>query len=240
MCSNCKQQSQYKVGLLIVILLLALYLYSTGVRGEWILIGSLAAAYIVMIMFKGGEHLTNPDALYGETAIEGTPLSIDTDDRRFSEFGNISLIDDIDSTHQRRADLIIPSTPDVEEDLDNGDMVGASMLKHSSLFLPNNAQGVTPTSSAYMSSFTLGEPDPGTASIQYSVPLDDSGFNLDQALARGQQHRASINKRAIDGAVRATKNLYKRVFGNELAEHEEREWWGAQSTTFETDFRPYY
>lgn len=239
MCSSCDQQQSYKIGLLIVILLLAIYLYTAGIKGEWILIGSLAAAYIVTMMFKSKEHLENPDALYGETAVENTPLSIDTDDTRWSEYGNISTVGDIDSTLQRRVDLMIPST-DSNNDIDNSDIVGSSLLKHSSLFLPAHAQGVTTTSSAYMSNFTLGEPDPATASIQYTVPLDDSGFNLDQALTRAQQHRGSLQKRSLDGAVRATKNLYKKYFQNELQLNSEKDWWEASSTDFETDFRPYY
>lgn len=214
-------------------------------RGDWVVIASTAAALVVYYMFRPKEHLENPDVPYGDTAVPGSPLSLDTDETRFSEYGNISMMSDVDSTYQRRADLVLSGSSGSSgkspiDDIDNSDVVDSALLKHSSLFLPAHATGVTPTSSAYMSNFTLGEPDPATASIQYTVPLDDSAFNLDQALARGQQHRASINKRAIDGAVRATKNLYKRVFGNELAENENREWWSSQSTDFETDFRPYY
>jgi hypothetical protein len=141
---------------------------------------------------------------------------------------------EIDSTQQ----LFRPSSDDSNKStIDNSDIIDAAIMRGSSLFLPNNSPGVTATSSAGMSAFTLGE---HSHEVYNAIqPINDAAYNVDQALARKQQHRSNINKKAVDGAVRSTKNLYQRLFQNELRENSEREWWNAESTDFETDFRSY-
>jgi len=213
-------------------------LIQLGYPGQWVMIAGVAAALMLEIMMgkNGAEHLESVEPALGDVT-QKNMLSLDIDNTRFSEYGNISLSDDIDSTYQRRSDLSFGDTS--REAIDNSDVVESALLRGSSLFLPNHSQGVTTTSSALSSSFTLGEPDPINGTLSYDTPMDDSAYNLDQALARKQQHRSSMNKRAIDGAVRSTKNLYKRTFKNELAENEAREWWSAEATDFESDFRSY-
>ena len=71
---------------------------------------------------------------------------------------------------------------------------------------------------------------------QYQEPLNERALSMDDKLARKQQHRADINKRAIDGRVRATKNLYEKYFANELAENEARDWWDGEASDNENDY----
>jgi hypothetical protein len=57
-----------------------------------------------------------------------------------------------------------------------------------------------------------------------SIPLNEGGINADSALTRRQIFRGDMNKKAIDGAVRATRTLNERVYTHELAENYAREW----------------
>jgi hypothetical protein len=139
---------------------------------------------------------------------------------------------EVDGMDQRKTDIIYENSA-----LDNSDMIQDYIQKGSSIFQPGTAQGVTTTSSAQHSNFTLAQPG---MYMEYSVPINGRGYNADEALARKQQHRSSMNKRAIDGAVRSTRNIYQKYFTDELNENEEREWWTAEAQPIETDFRPYY
>jgi len=160
------------------------------------------------------------------------------DDTHLSRYGNISVMNDIDKLSHRNADMEYNNISDL---YDNSDIIDSVIHNHSSTFQPNHAQGVTPTTSAYHSNFKLAEPGrTDVDNLEYMTPLNDKAISADEALARKQQHRASINKRAIDGAVRTTKNKFQRIFQDELDENEEREWWSAESTKFETDFNHYY
>lgn len=58
----------------------------------------------------------------------------------------------------------------------------------------------------------------------YSIPLNEGGTNADAGLARRQMFRGEINKKAIDGMVRSTRNLNERLYTHELAENYAREW----------------
>jgi hypothetical protein len=70
-----------------------------------------------------------------------------------------------------------------------------------------------------------------------SVPLNENAINIDDKLSRGQMHRSLMNKRAIDGTVRATRNQFDKYFVNELDENEKREWWNHQADDVETDYQ---
>lgn len=139
---------------------------------------------------------------------------------------------EVDTIDQRITDIIYPN-----DTMDNSDIVQGYLQKGSSIFQPGTAQGVTTTSSANHSNFTLAQPGMYN---QYSVPLNPRGYNADEALARKQQHRGNMNKRAIDGMVRSTRNVFQKYFTDELRENENREWWSAEAQPIETDFRPYY
>jgi hypothetical protein len=162
------------------------------------------------------EHLEEPVRLDNK-AIDMAPREIPTE---------------VDTIDQRITDIIYPN-----DTMDNSDVVQGYLQKGSSIFQPGTAQGVTTTSSANHSNFTLAQPGMYN---QYSVPLNPRGYNADEALARKQQHRGNMNKRAIDGMVRSTRNVFQKYFTDELRENENREWWSAEAQPIETDFRPYY
>ncbi len=58
----------------------------------------------------------------------------------------------------------------------------------------------------------------------YAIPLNEGGTNADAGLARRQMFRGEMNKKAIDGMVRSTRNLNERLYTHELAENYAREW----------------
>ena len=154
------------------------------------------------------------------------------DDNRFSEYGNISQMNDLNPLDQRSPDFEF----DQSDDIDNSDIVEDSLRRSSSTFQPNNTGGVTPITSAEKSHFRMAHPPTSSiAGLDYSVPLGEAGLNADANLARKQHHRASINKRAIDGAVRSTRNKFAKYFQNELDENESRIWWETDQN-LETDW----
>jgi hypothetical protein len=225
---------EVKFIILLVILLLVIIFIQAGYPGNWVVIIAVVAALLTEILMRPrSEHLETITAPSDDAA--SAVVASASDDVIESEYGNITVSNDVDSTYQMQSDLFYGDT----KTIDNSDVINTSLLRGSSLFLPNHAQGVTTTSSALLSSFTLAEPDPITNTLSYTTPMDDSAYNLDQALARKQQHRSAMNKKAIDGAVRSTKNAFQRVFKNELAETEARDWWSSEATDFETDFRAY-
>jgi hypothetical protein len=69
------------------------------------------------------------------------------------------------------------------------------------------------------------------------LPLNDEAISIDDKLTRGQIHRSEMNKRAIDGAVRSTRDQFNKYFANELPEAEAAEWWNNQAEDAETDYK---
>jgi hypothetical protein len=217
---------------------------SGSVRIIILLLGAMLVSYVTKfpqgLWQTSSEHMEEPREITSsvvDTAgdVRDAHMLINTDENVFSQYGNIGTSNNVDTLFQRNTDLDMTNV--APDDLDNSDFVQEYIQKGSSIFQPNTAQGVTASSSAYHSNFKLAQPG---MYMEYSVPINPRGYNADEALARKQQHRASINKRAIDGAVRSTRNIFNRFFQNELSENEEREWWSAEAQNFETDFRPYY
>ena len=115
-------------------------------------------------------------------------------------------------------------------ELDNTDVVMQSIAPNA-LFQPIN-QGVSATSNAQLSNFTMGEPG-------YSIMAEAPQTNLasaDELVARKQQHNLGLSRRAIDGAVRSTRNKFDKYFQNELTENEGRVWWSSEASEADTDF----
>jgi hypothetical protein len=180
------------------------------------------------------EHMEEPKEITTEVATPDGQMLIDTADGDLSPYGNITVSGDVDTLFQRKTTL---DMTDVKpDDLDNSDMVQSAMQRGSSIFQPNTAQGTTASQAGYHSNFKLAQPG---MYMEYSVPINPRGYTADEALARLQQHRSEINKKAIDGAVRNTRNVFEKYFVNELKENEDREWWSAEAQPMETDFRPY-
>ncbi len=235
MCDKCVGRNDIIIFIVIALVLLALVSSYNG--SDSITVGSIAAVIAVIGYTQlNKEHLETIREVDNNAVQTDGVLNYNYDNNRFSEHGNITMARDIDSMEQRIIDINL----DNEGPIDNADTVESALEKGSSNFQPDRAHGFSSTSSAYLSNYTLGEPNPNTSKLDYHVPLNDAAYDLDESLSRGQQYRASINKRAIDGAVRHTRNSFKRVFSNELNENEKRVWYSAEAEDLETDFRPYY
>lgn len=166
-------------------------------------------------------------------------LNMDDQDRHLSKRGNISWEDDAGPVTQTDRDILMESN-----DLDNSDIVSAYTEGGSQTHVPLEG-----SSSDFHSVHQLAYPKhPGYETgdgptdlmySEYQVPLSDRAINMDDKIARKQHHRADINKKAIDGAVRATKDQFERFFSNELAEAEAEPWWEGGETDKESDFKYY-
>lgn len=129
------------------------------------------------------------------------------------------------------------------DEMDNADVVTRFITGGADTYIPEEA-----SSQSYNKVYDLAYPKhPGYemgagSDLLYgqSVPLNENAINNDDKLSRGQMHRSLMNKRAIDGAVRATRNQFDKYFGNELDENEKREWWSHQADDVETDYQYYY
>lgn len=96
-------------------------------------------------------------------------------------------------------------------------------------------------------------PRDSCAPVDIAGPYEDSGlqsqtldsgafdaYDIDTGLANKQRYRAIMNKTAIDGAVRSTRNFYQKNFSNELDENERRVWYSEEASPVATDFWSYY
>ena len=182
----------------------------------------------LIVMFKEDLYFNNmPENISENEMFETTRIPtndtkyINVDDN-YSKYGNISEMNDINPLGQRNVDFEFEES----DDIDNSDLIEDAIQRSSSTFQPLNVGGVTPLTSAEKSHFRLAQPATrGIAGLDYSVPIEEAGVNADANLARKQHHRSSMNKRAIDGTVRSTRNKFNKYFQNELDENEEREWW---------------
>jgi hypothetical protein len=240
MCNSCVSDDS-TVYIVVIIIFVAILAKLSNYANETI-IASVIGVLLILVglrqILASAEHLETVRPVTNDTIQSDGIQNYNYDDNRFSEWGNISMDRDINTMEQRTIDLDIKANP--AAGLDNSDLVEDAINKHSSNFQPDRAQGFSSTNSAYLSNMTLGEPDPYTQKLSYTVPLNDAAYNLDESLSRGQQYRASINKRAIDGAVRNTSRKFRKVFANELDENEKRVWYSAEAQDMESDFRPYY
>lgn len=226
---------------IVLIFLILIKNPSESVKWLRIAIGVALLGFTAKIAWSQIENMEEPTKVVNSVVdAQGGDFTFDMDDAEFSPYGNIKTSSDIDSMMQRNTKMDYIGNDEIGynevEVIDNSDLVEDFMQKGSSIFQPNTAQGVTATSSAYHSNFTLHEPG---MFLQYSTPINSRGYTADEAMSRLQQHRSSINKRAIDGAVRTTKNRFAKFFANELDENEKRVWYSAEAADIETDFRPY-
>jgi hypothetical protein len=240
MCNGCKTGNNNMLFYLLVLLILTAVLCKVlGTTPEISALIGLILAGVYWVYGKNSmEHLETIQPITDNMIQSDGIPNYNSDDTSFSEYDNISFQRDIDSMGQRNIDLELSPVDTTE--FDNTDIVESAIAKHSSNFQPDRAHGFSSSNSAYLSNMTLGEPDPNGNNLRYTVPLNDFAYDLDESLSRGQQYRASINKRAIDGAVRSTKNIFQRFFNNEMDENEKRVWYSAEAQDLETDFRSYY
>jgi hypothetical protein len=167
-------------------------------------------------------------------------LNFNDQDRHLNTHGNISWEDDAGYVTQTDRDLAMES-----DDLDNTDVVRA----YTEGGVSRTHMPLEATSSDFHSvrqlaynkhpGYNTGEGPGDLLYSEYQVPLSDRAINMDDKMARKQHHRADMNKKAIDGAVRSTRDKFDKYFANELPENESREWWGGDALDKESDFKYY-
>jgi hypothetical protein len=209
-------------------------------------VAAIGMATICMLIV--GSYLLNPQAVEKMTENVGGPVDTDLvqgdtpladEDQYIGKYQNVRT-GDLDNMLQRNYSMDFAKQSDgsyqTSDEIDNSDAVEEAITRGNTVFQPS-MQGVSATSSAMLSSFNLAEPGPMP---EYKIPLNNRATTVDESVSRKQQHRGAMNKKAIDGVVRNTKNAYQRCFLNELDENYHKDWWSAESHDVETDFMPPY
>ncbi len=234
------------VMIFIIIVYVALSMYNPNDRFMTAALSTLGVTFFFLVYYGWNikESLVDYEHAPGLGAsdhylrpAENSGLNMDDQDRHLSKQGNISWEDDAGPVTQTDRDILMESN-----DFDNSDIVSAYTEGASQTHVPLEG-----SSSDFHSVHQLAYPKhPGYETgdgptdlmySEYQVPLSDRAINMDDKIARKQHHRADMNKKAIDGAVRATRDQFKRFFSNELAEADAEPWWEGGDTDKETDFK---
>lgn len=181
-----------------------------------VFIGILSVLFIYYL-FNQKEFFTN------ENVVENGHLNLNTDDNEINKYGNISTSMDIDMTEQQIQNMKFNGVS-----IDNSDVIEMAITRGTTLFQPDG-KGFSPL---------RGNVETPSMFANYNTVLSGKQ-NVDEMLARKQQQRANINKRAIDGTVRDTRTFYDKFYKNELDENEKRVWYSSESQDIETDWNPY-
>ena len=144
-------------------------------------------------------------------------------------------VDPLINTYPQYEPKIRQELNNKKSELDNSDVI----KKASSSFVTLNDPPLSITNNAAMSNFYNKMGGHVDNYSNFTIPINDHGITLDEALARKQAHRSLMNKRAIDGSVRTTKKMFEKFFQQELNENEKRVWWSSESNLNETDMMPY-
>jgi len=129
------------------------------------------------------------------------------------------------------------------DEIDNGDVVNQFVTGGANSHVSGEI-----TSSNFYNVHDLAYPKKAGEKIGYAkpdlvygshLPLNNDAISIDDKLTRGQIHRSEMNKRAIDGQVRATRDKFSKYFTDELGEAEASEWWNNQAEDEETDYKYY-
>jgi hypothetical protein len=167
----------------------------------------------------------------------------DTDLESYSKYDNMSLAWDMDSMKQRTPDSIPkprPGDPKYNK-FDNSDVVAQAVSRGDVIFQPAQGPGVSTTTDADLSPMVLAAPSGLPYMDDYSMydSPTNGWIDIDQKLAIAQQHRGAINKKAIEGYVRSTRNIFQKYFTEEL-NTSPSEWWtdDFNGESMETDFGP--
>lgn len=183
------------------------------------------------------DHILRPAS---NDVIRNERRNMNDQDRHLSRPGNMSWEDDAGPVTQTDRDITMDN-----DEIDNSDVVRAYTeggvsrthmpLEGSSSDFHSVRQLAYPKHPGQ----NIGEAATDLMYSEYQVPLSDRAINIDDKMARKQHHRADMNKKAIDGAVRSTRDKFERFFANELPENEARDWWGGDAMDKESDFKYY-
>jgi hypothetical protein len=215
-------ERSFIIFIFIVLVFIALYIlrYSDNLS-EISIIFSVISAIFIGYLFNVREFFVPENEVISSDDIE-PHVNVNTDNLEMNKYGNISTTD-IDMTTQEMPNMDFDSSY-----IDNSDVIEMAITRGTSLFHPDG-QGFSPLK---------GVAETPSVFSEYNIPLTGQQ-NVDELLARKQQQRAAINKRALDGRVRATRALYNKYFTEELDENEKRVWWSSESADIETDWSPY-
>jgi hypothetical protein len=153
------------------------------------------------------------------------------DNENYDKYGNIKTEKNVDTFDQR---TFVPIEPSMGTNIDNQDVVNRAIRGQISPHTPLE-RGVSPSSSATMTNFYLGDKHSNINPI-IREPYEVKALDMDEILARKQQHAGDKNRKALDGKIRSTKNIYQRFFADECDQNEKRVWWSAEADDYETDY----
>ncbi len=145
-----------------------------------------------------------------------------SDDIELSQYGNLSntAIDYMGQTDVKN--LSFPKS----DAIDNSDIF-ETVFSGAAMYTPAEAYSRDYYNVKDREWYTkhFQKPEDLYTSPEYTIPFNPGGTDADSALTRRQLTRGEMNKKAIDGAVRATRALNERIYTHELAENYERQWW---------------
>lgn len=171
-----------------------------------------------------GENLVGAPEPGELQPITNNPIPFSSDDVSLSKYGNVSKDFDVDYLRQDSTKSLLADWGG----FDNSNVVDA-VMNQPSMFTPNEAYSRdyynVKDRAWYLKHFQTPE---NIVVEGVTIPINERGVNADDSLTRRQITRGEINKKATDGAVRATKNLYERYFTHELSENYAREWWSGE------------
>jgi hypothetical protein len=209
---------------IVIIYFIAILFGTKGTQKLFSGILVLFASLLILSVFLGQNSLTES---FGNLFPAQKLSDLNTDNYEFSPYKNISTSSDIDMTRQELSDESVTESGKI----DNSDVIDMVITRGTSLFQPDG-KGFTPLRGSEDNTFEK------RGFSLFNIPLTGSQ-DVDELLARKQTQRGAINKRALDGQVRATRNLFNRYFQEELNENEQRVWYSSEAQNLETDWNPY-
>jgi hypothetical protein len=144
----------------------------------------------------------------------------------FSDFGNIVPEKDIDTLQQRK---FIPAK--LGDEIDNQNVMEKAISGMLTTHTPTEPSWST-SNTGTMTGFYLNKPSKTYIQEAY----ENRAMDADEAIARKQEHHGDMNRKALDGKIRSTKNIYEKYFVPELDQNEKRVWWSSEAEDHETTF----
>lgn len=233
----------------VILIFTAFYMASkAGPHPEALAMIIIVYFFVIYVLKKETPEYLTPESYPGSVALpsgpkygrstgsESTYRFGNTDLLKLSKYGNMDF-SEIDMATQEMPELAGITNPGSgvasNSRIDNSDVIESAITRGVSLYNPDGSS----FSPLQADSAGLGIRASG-ANPLVSNPLSGKQ-NIDEMIARKAQHTSSINKRALDGAVRATKDLYWINYQEELDENEKRVWWSSEAQDMETDWTPY-
>lgn len=238
----------------VILLLLIIIVYvALAFKNSPLVNTTLLAAFTCLLLLSAKVYKDSSENLQTDTndlsamdtstnanGLEADVLESNLRDRDISSYDNISHMNDVYHLDNMGTDgQTIRDYKGKNSKWNNADMIESVMERGSSMHQPLEARSAdfydVNDIHAKTKLYDMDDPKKGLYS-ESTVIFNDRAFDMDERLARKQKHRGEINKKATDGRVRATANLYKKYFTDELDENEKRVWWSNEAKEIDTDF----